>query len=131
MQHFFVWNYKILVCYSFICKISLGLCCKCRTGWRVEQFVHSMLYATCLISVRRTSAYQLGLVSMCTLKGFRIRQNVAPTSSCQLLSVVNMRPIERTFSACLRSTESRELAFCYKMILHCGHFDACQTGQGR
>jgi hypothetical protein len=94
----------------------------------VEQFVHSMLYATCVISVRSTSAYQLGPVSMYTLKGCTIRQNVAPTSSCQLLLVVSMRPTERTFSACLRSTESTQLAFCCKMILHCGHFDACETG---
>ena len=81
----------------------------------MEQFVHSMLYVTCLISVRRTSAYQLGLVSMCTLKGCRIRQNVAPTSCCQLLPVVNMRPIERKISACLRSTESTQLAFFTKL----------------
>lgn len=86
--------------------------------------MHSMVYATCVISVRSTSAYQLGLVSVCTLKGCTIRQNVAPTSSCQLLPVVNMRPVERTFSACLRSTESTQLAFCYKMVLHCRHFDA-------
>jgi len=97
----------------------------------VEQFVHSMLYATCVISVHSTSAYQLGLVSMCTLKRCTIRQNVAPTSSCQLLPVVDMRPTERTFTACLRSMESKQLVFCYKMILHRGYFDACETGRRR
>ena len=90
-----------------------------------------MLYVTCVINVHSTSTYQLGLVSMRTRKGCTVRQNVTPTSSCQLLPVVNMRPTERTFSACLRSTESTQFAFCYKMLLHCEHFDACEAGQQR
>ena len=73
----------------------------------MEQFVHSMLYVTCtsIISVRSTSAYQLGLASMCARKGCTVRQHVAPTSSCQLPPVVNMRPTERIFLVCLRSSE--------------------------
>ena len=93
--------------------------------------MHSMLYETCVINICSTSAYQLGLVNIYTLKGCTLRQYVAQTSCCQLLPVVNMRPTERSFSACLRSTESTELAFCYKMVSQGGNFTACATGQRR
>lgn len=49
-------------------------------------------------------------------KGCTVRQNVAPTSSSQLLPYANMRHTGRTFRACLCSTESTQLAFCYKVI---------------